>query len=284
MKRQFFGEKGISSTSANHIANLAKEAYEKLEAKLNTTSFIKETIQIIGSTAETTVKLSQAGLITLAPNVLKEICEYKSLIAWLREAIKEKENLFKANKLWVSDEYTEHMRNRPQCEDYLTEQDVIESWTVKEQEDYLSLETVCAVVGKYIHPNGPLSKAKTELSNRINRPVSTECSGRDTIIRKYYPEATEEQVNVLFFSLQKNHREYQARLNGIKHKIDMTIREDMQKKDEAYKKALQEYNNKSTELLVADKLTREEKHKEIESLKIVIPNDLKSVYDKLTSM
>ena len=284
MKRQFFGEKGITSTSANHIANLAKEAYEKLEAKLNTTSFIKETIQIIGSTAETTVKLSRAGLITLAPNVLKEICEYKSLIAWLREAIKEKENLFKANKLWVSDEYTEHMKNRPQCEDYLTEQDVIESWTVAEQEDYLSLETVCAVVGKYIHPNGPLSKAKTELSNRINRPVSTECSGRDTIIRKYYPEATEEQVNTLFFSLQRNHREYQARLNGIKHKIDITLREDIQKKDEAFKLALEEYNKKTSELLVADKLTREEKHKEIEALKIIIPNDLKSVYDKLTSM
>ena len=284
MKQQFFGDKGLTSTSANHISNLAKEAYERLEAKLNTTSFIRETITVIGYTAETNVKLSQAGLITLAPNILKEICEYKSLIAWLREAIKEKENLFKANKLWVSDEYTEHMKNRPQCENYLTEQDVIESWTVAEQEDYLSLETICAVVGKYIHPNGPLSKAKTELSNRINKPVTTECSGRDTIIRRYYPECTEEEVNNLFFSLQKNHREYQARLNGIKHKIDMTIREDIQKKDEAYKKALQEFNNKANELLVADKLTREEKHKEIEALKITIPNNLKSIYDKLTSM
>ena len=284
MKQQFFSPNGLTATSANHIANLAKEAYERLEAKLNTTSFIRETITVIGSTAETNVKLSQAGLITLAPNILKEICEYKSLIAWLREAIKEKENLFTANKLWVSDEYNEHMRNRPQCENYLTEQDVIESWTVAEQEDYLSLETICAVVGKYIHPNGPLSKAKTELSNRINKPVTTECSGRDTIIRRYYPECTEEEVNTLFFSLQKNHREYQARLNGIKHKIDMTIREDIQKKDEAYKKALQEFNNKANELLVADKLTREEKHKEIEALKIVIPNDLKPVYDKLTSM
>jgi len=284
MKQQFFGDKGLTNTSANHIANLAKEAYERLEAKLNTTSFIREIITVIGSTAETNVKLSQAGLITLAPNILKEICEYKSLIAWLREAIKEKDNLFKANKKWVSDEYTEHMKNRPQCEDYLTEQDVIESWTVAEQEDYLSLETVCAVVGKYIHPNGPLSKAKTELSNRINKPVTTECSGRDTIIRRYYPECTEEEVNNLFFSLQKNHREYQARINGIKHKIDMTIREDIQKKDEAFKKAIQEYNNKAEELIVADKLTREEKHKEIEALKIVIPNDLKAVYNKLTSM
>ena len=168
MKQQYFTtlntEKALSTTSANHIANLAKEAYEKLESKLNSTSFIRETITIIGSTAETNVKLSQAGLLTSATDALKEIYEYKSLIAWLREAIKEKEKLFKENKLWVSDEYAEHMKNMPQCESYLTEQDVIDSWTIKEQEEYLSLETACAVIGKYIHPNGALSIAKKELS------------------------------------------------------------------------------------------------------------------------
>lgn len=288
MKQQYFTtlktEKALSTTSANHIANLAKEAYEKLESKLNSTSFIRETITIIGSTAETNVKLSQAGLLTSATDALKEIYKYKSLIAWLREAIKEKEKLFKENKLWVSDEYAEHMKNMPQCESYLTEQDVIDSWTIKEQEEYLSLETACAVIGKYIHPNGALSIAKKELSKRINNPVTTECSGRDTIIRRYYPEATEEEVNTLFFNLQKVHREKQAKLNGIKHEIDMIIREDAQKKDEAFKKAIQEYNNRAQELLVADKLTREEKHKEIEALKIVIPNNLKSIYEKLTSM
>lgn len=287
-KTHFFttnkNELSLSLTSANHIANLAKEAYEKLESKLNSTSFIRETITIIGSTAETNVKLSQAGLITIVPDILKEIYEYKSLIAWLREAIKEKEKLFKENKSWTSDKYAEHMKNMPQCETYLTEQDVIDSWTIKEQEEYLSLETACAVIGKYIHPNGALSVAKKELSKRVNNPVTTECSGRDTIIRRYYPEATEEEVNTLFFNLQKKHREYQAKLNGIKHKIDMTIREDAQKKDEAFKKAIQEYNNKAHELLVANKLTREEKHKEIEALKIVIPNNLKSIYEKLTSM
>ena len=284
MKTQYFGEVGLTSTSANYICNLAKESYEKLDSKLNATSFLEEYITIIGAKAETRVSLASKDLLNTAPVMLKEIYNLKSLIAWLREAIKEKENLFKTNKLFESEEYISLMNNRPVRKDYLTEQDVIESWTVAEQEDYLSLETVCAVVGKYIHPNGPLSKAKTELSNRINRPVSTECSGRDTIIRRYYPECTEEEVNNLFFSLQKRHREYQARLNGIKHKIDMTLREDVQKKDEAFKKAIQEYNNKAEELIVADRLTREEKHKEIEALKIVIPNNLKSIYDKLTSM
>ena len=288
MKSQYFttdkSEVALMATSANHIANLAKEAYERLEAKLENTSFIRETIQVIGSTAETTVKLSTAGLISLAPDVLGEIYEYKSLIAWLREAIKEKENLFKKNRDYKSEEYIQHINNRPVCEEYLSQEDIINSWTVKEQEEYLSLETKCAVIGKYIHPNGPLSKAKTMLSKRINNPVTTECSGRDTIIRKYYPECTEEEVNSLFFKLQNIHREYQAQLNGIKHKIDIALREDMQKKDEAFKLALEEYNKKASELLVADKLYRDNKHKEIEALKIVIPNRLKPIYDKLNSM
>lgn len=284
MKNQFFGVNGLTATSANHIANLAKEAYEKLEAKLNSTSFIKETITIIGSVSETEVKLSQAGLLTLAPNILKEICEYKSLIAWFREAIKEKDRLFKENKNYRSQEYWDHYNNRPEREEYLTEEDIINSWTVKEQEEYLSYETICAVVGKYIHPSGPLSNAKKELSRRINNPVTTECSGRDTIIRRYYADATEEEVNHLFFALQKNHREAQAKLNGIKHKIEISLREDQQAKDEAYIKSLSDWNKKLSELEVADKLTRDDKHKEIESLKIVIPNNLKDIYDKLTSM
>lgn len=284
MKAQYFGVNGLTSTSSNHIANLAKEAYEKLESKLNSTSFTKETITIIGSVSETEVKLSQTKLLSQAPNILKEICEYKSLIAWFREAIKEKDNLFKENKNYHSQEYWDHYNNRPERERYLTEEDIINSWTVKEQEEYLSLETLCAVVGKYIHPNGPLSNAKKELSYRINNPVTTECSGRDTIIRRYYADASEEDVNHLFFSLQKNHRDAQARLNGIKHKIEISLREDQQTKDEAYIQSLSDWNKKLSELEVADKLARDAKHKEIESLKIVIPNNLKETYEKLTSL
>ena len=284
MKTQYFGEVGLTSTSANYICNLAKESYEKLESKLNATSFLEEYITIIGARAETRVSLASKELLNTAPVMLKEIYNLKSLIAWLREAIKEKENLFKANKLFESAEYTTLMANRPVRKDYLTEQDVIESWTVKEQEEYLSLETKCAVIGKYIHPNGPLSRAKKDLSFRISHPIVTECSGRDTIVRRYQAVTTEDEVDALFFSLQNKHRELQAQLNGIKHKIEVALREDMQKKDEEYKLELEAFNAKVAELREADKLTRIAKDKEIEALKIIIPNDLKATYDALTKL
>ena len=284
MKKQFFGESGLTSTSANHICNLAKEAYEKLEAKLNSTSFIEETITVIGSMAETKVKLGSNELLTEAPTILKKICELKSLIAWFREAIKEKEGLFKECRNWNSDEYYVLLNTRPVCRPYKTEQDIIESWTVKEQEEYLSLETLCAVVGKYIHPNGALSRAKTELSQRINRPVSTECSGRDTIIRRYYASTSEDDVSKLFFSLQNEHRATQARLNGIKHKIEVALREDQAEKDSEHKKALEEYQVKLSEVMTNDNLLRKARLEEIEALKIVIPNDLRKIYEEIQSL
>ena len=284
MKPQFFGENGLTATSANYICNLAKEAYEKLESKLNSTNFVEEYITVIGSMGETKVAKASKELLNEAPKMLEKIYNLKSLIAWLREAIKEKDNLFKENKKYVSDATNEFTLAYPQKEDYLTEQDIISSWTVKEQERYLSLETMCAVIGKYIHPNGPLSNAKKQLSRRINNPIVTENSGRDTIIRRYSAAASEEEVDTLFFELQKTHRDAQSELNGIKHKIEVALREDMRSKDEKFKQLLETYNSKLSELREADRLTRIAKDKEIESLKIVIPNNLKETYSYLTKL
>lgn len=284
MRQQFFGETGLTATSANYICNLAKEAYEKLESKLSSTNFVEESITIIGSMGETKVSKASKELLTEAPKMLAQIYNLKSLIAWFREAIKEKDNLFKENRNYISDETREFMLTCPQKEDYLTEQEVVASWSVKEQERYLSLETMCAVIGKYIHPNGPLSNAKKQLSRRINNPIVTENSGRDTIIRKYSAVATEEEVDTLFFELQKSHRDIQSELNGIKHKIEVALREDMRSKDEKFKQLLEAYNSKLSELHQADRLTRIAKDKEIESLKIVIPNNLKETYNYLTKL
>ena len=47
----FFGKHGITSTSANHLANIAKELIADNEAKLNNLTFVTTTIDIVGSTA-----------------------------------------------------------------------------------------------------------------------------------------------------------------------------------------------------------------------------------------
>ena len=49
MDKIFFGESGLTCTSANHIANLAKERIADLESWLASISFTNTTISLIGS-------------------------------------------------------------------------------------------------------------------------------------------------------------------------------------------------------------------------------------------
>ena len=45
----FFGEHGLTSTSANHLANIAQEKIVSNEAKLKNLNFVTTTVDIVGS-------------------------------------------------------------------------------------------------------------------------------------------------------------------------------------------------------------------------------------------
>ena len=96
MENVFFGENSLISTSANFIANQAKECVESLKEYLSTTNFLDSTIELIGSGKET---LSKKGFSTeevlRIDGVLNSIVSAYYLIAWLREALKTKENIDK---------------------------------------------------------------------------------------------------------------------------------------------------------------------------------------------
>ena len=47
----FFGEKGISSTSANHLANIAKQMVDQENAKLDATSFVTTQVRLLSKLA-----------------------------------------------------------------------------------------------------------------------------------------------------------------------------------------------------------------------------------------
>jgi hypothetical protein len=284
MKKSFFSDQGLTSRSADHICNLAKASYEDLEIKLKSTTFVEEYLSIIGHKEETIVSYATRDILTEAPEMIKQIYKLKSLVGWLREAMKEKTRLYEENKNFVSEETRLFTINRPQKEAYLTREELVEQWDVKQQEDYIACKTLCSVIGNYIHPDKPLDKAMKELSKRINKPITTEISGRDTIIRRFQVATTEEEVKELFFSLQKWHREVQARLNGMEHKLDVQVREDIRAKDEAYKAALNTYHATLEELLEKDSLERLKREEEIEKLKIVIPHDLYETYEYLNNL
>lgn len=278
-KTAFFGSEGLTMTSANHVANIAKEYYESFEAKLKTTSFVEESIQIIGSVEPTLAKKGTPDIIENAKTYINEIANAKSLIAFLREAIKEKERLLREAKMYVSEEYVN--TKQPDRRQILTRDQIVASWNTGEQEKYLSLETLAAVIGNYIHPDKPLSLARTKLHKAMQESISAELKGRDTIVRTLSACRTEEEVEKLFFDLQKWHREVEAELNGLKHKIDVAIREDEIRVDAEWEQAYQEFATKQQKLWSEIVTYRKKEQKRIEDLKIVIPTRLKAIYEKI---
>ncbi|MDR0865422.1 MAG: hypothetical protein LBO74_10900, partial [Candidatus Symbiothrix sp.] len=88
----FFGEKGITSSSANHVCNIGKEYIEATHKSLDSLNFV--TSSVTDFNGENThilkegVKISEEDIL----NKLSKIAEINSLIAYLREAIKAKSN------------------------------------------------------------------------------------------------------------------------------------------------------------------------------------------------
>lgn len=280
IRSPFFGEQGLTSTSANHIANLAKEYYQSLEAELDATNFVKEEIAIVGSMERTETNTGTPDILNKVDENIKNIIAAKALIAWLREAIKTKNDLTTELNHYVSDEYMN--LKHPEQPHVKSKEEILEEWDIKDRERYLTLETECAVIGKYIHKSGPYSKAKTQLFDRIVKPVETSLHGRDTIITYYNPIFTKEVVEEKFFELQKRHRAAQAELNGLKSRLEA---EEIALKDKAsreYMAALDEYSVKKHQLGETDKMYVEEQRKIVEKLKIVIPPYHQEIYKKLT--
>lgn len=285
----YFSESGLTSTSANHIANLAKEYYQTLETKLDNIKFYEERISLISSSDS---KLLRGGI---TPSTLEEIksdlykiAEAKSLIAWLREAIKAKDNLLREIKntslaKWCSSNNIDYPEI-PEMEDIMTEDEYLSTLSVKERNRFFYLQTMCSVLGQYIHPNGTYSHERKSLKNKMQNPNSLSGSGRDAILYSYTPTISLSAVDELFFELQAKHRELQAELNGMLHKMQQAIDADEVAKRAEYVSQLAEYKAINEKCTAEYRKSLKEKEIEISKLKIIIPNSLTEIYEKVSAL
>ena len=90
----FFDKDGLTSTSANYICNLSKETYTQIEKELDNIRFYDKEMQLIGTPAKQLISEGTKDVSDIIDK-LDRIAKLKSLIAWLREALKAKDRLFK---------------------------------------------------------------------------------------------------------------------------------------------------------------------------------------------
>ena len=206
------GEEGVAltSTSANHIANLAKEYIQGVETQLNNVCFFNAEVSLVGSTGASIIQTGGTSeVLNNLQSLLEGVAQAKSLIAWLREGIKAKENLMKdlqniGLEGWCNENGLAYPE-APSCGHVLTEIEYYASLPIKERNRYYQLETEAAVLGKYIHPDGHLSDARKELKDKLQHPHKVDGKGRDALIYTYTPTVDVAGVDNVFFELQKKH-------------------------------------------------------------------------------
>ena len=285
----FFAENGLTSTSANHIANLANEYVKAQEQELESVEFYNTYLTIIGSDKEQRVQrgCTSQQLDDIAVK-LRDISLANSLIAWLREAIKMRSQMLTDIQKLTIEQYCKdkgtEMPERPEMQTAMTREQYVATLSIKERARILSLEAKASAFGKHIHPDGHLSDARKEYMKRLCQEAEIDGGGRDTLLYRYEPSVKLDEVEASFFALQNEYRKAQAELNGYTHKIDEALREDEERKRG-------EYDVKNADYLAAvaviEKEFNEYKNREnrrVAQLKITIPNDLNDIYNKVSNL
>ena len=285
------GEEGVAltSTSANHIANMAKEYIQGMEIQLNNVSFLNVEVGLISANAHNVIQEGTSReVLSSIPSMLESIAQAKSLIAWLREAIKAKNDLIDRLQSVSLDDWCEECGVEkpllPVAPHVLTEQEYYASLPIKERNRYYQLETVAAVIGKYIHPNDVLSDERKKLKDRIQHPHQVDGKGRDALIYTSEPSVSAEDVDNTFYELQKKHREVQAQLNSMKHDCEVAIEESTNKSNTEYAVASSEYREALKAIMLSFKTWKNAKSQEYSKLKIAVPDSLLGVYNTVNSL
>lgn len=288
-KKVFFGENGLTSTSANHVANMAKEYISNIEEQLNDIVFYDTSVSLIGG--ESTVTGHGIGEMDVLaiPAMINTIMDAKSLCAWIREAIKEKDRLIKViNRMDIGDYMKENnivlANEHPVRPDEWTDEDIINELSIKERNHYYELQTKAAVIGKFIHKGMPISNARQKLMDVIQNDSKVVGTGRDAMIYKYTPTVNLDSVENMFFELQKMHRSYQAEFNKLAHEISETKTKRNVELMNDYSEKLSKYNNEIEMINQKMYMWKKDKAYEVSQYKIVIPDKLKEIYERINSL
>ena len=293
----FTTEEGMTSTSAQHVSAMANVMVQDIKQHIMGLRLYEKSIRVIGD-AEVTVETVNNTLPEIADSV-KRICKANALIAWLREAVKEREQAQK----YVSDMSLDDWMKKqgiekpavpqpPQMprinfQDYNTILDT--GLTVKEYNRFVELNSALAVYGEMIHEKGLLTRQKSELARIMQNPTEVKESGRDTIITTYKVDVNiSADIDNLYTELQSEYRKLQAEKNGIEAKFSNLAMDYQTRKNDEWKAAkaqydrdLQKVNSELVGIQTQMQEWKKQRLEELAALKIIIPDALKPLYKEL---
>lgn len=246
----FFGENGLTSTAANHICNKAKELMKDKQSMLDNIRFYTTKVGLVSSDAQKVMSVGMDKDVSFDgyEYVITEIADVNAMIAWIKEGIKAKNNVIaqyksmdEANAKEFEEETGLACPKLQERGKYLIAEDVIGTWSVDKRNKYYTLEALCSLLGKYIHPGGNFYQAKQQLDKVVANPVKIEGNGRDAMMFEYEPTKTSEEVKAEYAHLSSVLRHKEAELNQMKQEINDTVKDQNIEVDNEYNKSYSEY-------------------------------------------
>lgn len=282
----FFAEKGITSTSANHVSNKGKELLKSEQAILDNINFVNTTASLLsGGESRTITKGMSADSFESIHKTIAKIANLNAMSAWIHEAIKAKTEILEyVQSLSIDNWAKEQNIELPNaaCKEFpITESDVIGTWDVAKRNKYYVYESYCSLVGKFIHPKGAFYEAKAQMNNAVQNPNKVEGSGRDAIIYSYEPSMPISDVNVEYNWLSTELRHKEAEFNKMKQEIVDAITEDKLAKAQKFNDAYTKYIDTMESIRNKFDMWKTKTVKEVSALKIYLPQGPKQTYDEI---
>ena len=190
IQTSFLGKDGVTATSANHLANIAKEMYEAVQNKLESIKLYSRDFMLAvnGNVFRVENESEKSELAELSEG-LKTVGGLKSLIAYLREGIKMKE------KLATDDSFEKHIEalveegredlKKPENKDFVTFEDEFAKLTAEQKAKYYALEAKCSTIGAFIHPDGVFAKARKDFFDNKKNPTKICGRGQEAEISSF---------------------------------------------------------------------------------------------------
>ena len=296
MNNVFFENGFMTSTEAQNICNIAKEAVTNEHERLSAVSFYNtEIASIISPEAFIKTKISPNDISWISES-LDKIGRYNALNAWLKEAIKAKEEAMDEVDIMdvtTLDFYEDYIKPEEPTIGYdsFDEEQVMNEWSADKLNRYYTLNSEAAVIGKYIHDSGAIAKARKDLVNKMANPSTVSGQGRETIVFKYIPSVDTEVVEGIYMSLLAKHRKLNAELNSLKAEIKETINKKNIEASIAFRDKHTEWEYKISEYysLVKQRDAKINEYKisekeRISKLKINVPSSLMDTYKEIKAL
>ena len=281
-QNSMLGKDGLAITSANHLANISKEMYEALQSKLESLKLYSRDymLAVNGNTYRVENESEQSELKNLSSS-LKEIGLLKSLIAYLREAIKAKQALLQ------DEAFEKHVEElvkagradleKPIAKQVISFEEELDKLSAEQKARYYTLEARCATIGAFIHPDGVFAKARKAFFEHKKDPVKVAGKGQEAEIHTFSSSFTAETVEKQFFALQTEYRSAQAEFNKLKGEVEERVAE-------ANKVIASESLGAMKLWMETRKVERVKYDEAVKALKVVIPQNLREIYEKVNAV